>query len=133
MDHDWRAMPACFFSILDLRRGVTWAKFAHSGIWRLNMIARIYLLLALVGSPAMATAASCEDLEDVDERLGCLEGRYCADAKSDAERAQCYEDIVRGLLTSTMRPERGAEEAPTATPAAGPAPDEAMSSFSPAW
>jgi hypothetical protein len=93
------------------------------------MIARIYLLVALVGSPVMAAAAACEDLEDVDERLGCLKGRYCADTRSDAERAKCYEDIVRGLLTGAAPPDEAPSDSTIVAPAAAPAPvlEEAVS------
>lgn len=71
------------------------------------MIARIWLLPVLIGLPVVAAAAPCEDLANVEERLSCLEAQHCADAKTDSERAKCYEDIVRGLLTGTSpAPER---------------------------
>ena len=97
------------------------------------MNSRICLFIALIGSPAMAAAAACEDLEDVDARLSCLEEQYCSDTKSDAERAQCYEDIMRGLLTDSFSQGRPREESPadstTVAPAVAPAPvpDEAVS------
>lgn len=93
------------------------------------MNSRICLFIALIGSPAMAAAAACEDLEDVDARLSCLEEQYCSDTKSDAERVQCYEDIMRGLLTGSFsrgRPQgETAAEPSTVAPPPVSAPDEA--------
>ncbi|MEJ2133392.1 MAG: hypothetical protein P8Y95_17600, partial [Gammaproteobacteria bacterium] len=75
------------------------------------MIARIRLLPVLIGLPVIAAAAPCEDLANVEERLSCLEAQHCAGARTDAERVQCYEDIVRRLLTGAS-PEVEPTQAP---------------------
>lgn len=82
-----------------LRPAFAWATLRRSEVGELNVKPRICLLLSLIAPAALGAATPCQDLESVDERMSCLQEQYCADAETDAERAQCYEDIVRRLLT----------------------------------
>jgi hypothetical protein len=90
------------------------------------MTARICLAIALFGAPLIVAGATCDGIEDIEERLSCLEEQYCADSASADDRAVCYEAIVRKLLTDTAET-RSPEVPESTTVAPAPAPEPADS------